>query len=132
MAKDPLCQPCKEAGRKQLAHRIVDGVPKCERCWKGIPYPQDSQMKRIEPEKQQEIAADAAAGMPINAIAKKHGISWDSAKTYAGAGGKHPTHSRPKQTAPASFRFDGVLVQLRQKRELLTRAIDALEALGKW
>jgi hypothetical protein len=33
----PLCKPCKDRGRICLAHRIVDGTPMCDECFKGEP-----------------------------------------------------------------------------------------------
>ena len=33
----PICRPCKDRRRISLAHRIVDGTPMCNECFKGKP-----------------------------------------------------------------------------------------------
>jgi hypothetical protein len=96
------CKPCKDRGKLSMAQRIVEGTPMCDECFTGKPSNGVStelaaevfegrkkregkgMAKHLDEAKQEAIRKDGAAGMPLVAIAAKHGVSWPTAKQYAG------------------------------------------------
>ena len=91
-----FCRDCQDSQLEVIATRVVGKTPVCDvhlRSRMGLP-------KKIEPEEAKDmgkwkrtdattieaIRKDATAGMGLSAIAEKNGVSWPTAKRYAGNG----------------------------------------------
>lgn len=94
-----FCRDCQDSQLEVIATRVVGKTPVCDvhlRSRMGLP-------KKIEPEEAKDmgkwkrtdattieaIRKDATAGMGLSAIAEKNGVSWPTAKRYAGNGKRH-------------------------------------------
>jgi hypothetical protein len=111
-----ICVPCKEKGKFRAPYKTIGGVPMCGGCVtdherkpkapvapklevkitsesappSAAPAKEVSKMATPQ-EKIDAIRKDAAAGLSLNEIAEKNGVSWPTAKRYAEAkGGKKP------------------------------------------
>ena len=111
-----ICVPCKEKGKFRAPYKTIGGVPMCGGCVadherkpkapvapklevqiasESAPPSAESakEVKQMATpqEKIDAIRKDAAAGLSLNQIAEKQGVSWPTAKRYAEAkGGKKP------------------------------------------
>lgn len=79
------------------------------------------------------LKRDAADGMKIGAIAKKHAVAWGTVQTIVGKTPKIKRRKKGKtiQKAPfpaGIFNFDGVLEDLHAKREMIDKAIAAVQS----
>ncbi len=92
---EPLCRPCKEQQQDVVAHRIVGKTPMCDAHFRSAmgmlplgagPGPvkkkteERPMAKRIDGATRVAIRTDAAEGMNLNNIAKKHGVAWGTAR----------------------------------------------------
>jgi hypothetical protein len=127
-----ICVPCKEKGRFRAPYKTIGGVPMCGGCVADhenkpkVPVKQKlEETKKSEsappsvaptPVKVKEakqmatpkdkidaIRKDAAAGLSLNEIAEKNGVSWPTAKRYADAKGGKKT-AGGGDSSPASKR----------------------------
>jgi|GEM_PF-2511686 transposase-like protein len=162
---DPLCRDCLERGSEVKATRIVRTTPVCDAHMRerlGMPavrpfnviaaktnlaldeeqapeQRRQSMAKRIDEETRKEILAHHAAGMSINAIARKHDISWPTARNIIAVWGKSKRSSVSRLRAPKASRaptvdqrngyIHGILESLLALQAKLDSAIRALEEL---
>jgi len=123
---DPLCRDCRDLQLEVKATRMIGKTPVCDEHMRqrlGMPATargiapailgraametaKETKVmatgKQLDEAVQSAIRRDAAAGMPLGEIAKKHKVSWPTAKRYAGGanGGKHA--GRPKSAAKSA------------------------------
>jgi hypothetical protein len=153
-----FCRPCREKdGRLKATYKIVNGVPLCGGCVADRGGENSTQAKvpiqlevkhvgkRIDEATAEAVKKDLAGGMSINEAAVKHALSWPTVKRISGGAAKTPKkttrrqgktshgvmflHHENKKEKGASV--EGMLASLRSKRELLDRAIAALESLAE-
>jgi hypothetical protein len=130
---EPLCRPCKEQQQDVVAHRIVGKTPMCDahfRSAMGMPRLEagpgpmkkkaegKTMPKRIDDVTRAAILQDAAGGMSLEELRKKHHVGWGTARAIvAGAEKKIPAarHGRPpKSTNVKTGDADGLRGTLRR------------------
>lgn len=123
------CRPCFLKGQVREASEIVDGVPWCDQCFAKIDAQPTKKATAVPvPEKKEEvqqmpraaevtesmltqIRADREAGVSVNKIAQKHGLTWSRVNVILSNGNGHAggKKGRPPKSAQAAKRggFNG-------------------------
>lgn len=112
-----LCHDCRDFQRETIATRMVGKTPVCDehmRSRMGIPKKIEREEptnmgrgKRLEQSTIDAIAKDGAAGMSLSDIAKKHGVSWPTAKQYAGNGKRRAGGAKTAKPTRRGGHFKG-------------------------
>lgn len=136
-----FCHPCKEQRNCfRAVYRVVNGVPLCGGCVADSRVQWFGALKMLDPEKIEAIERDAAS-LSVTEIAKKHAVSYGTAKRYApkavskksqrAGGAKTPKTRAAKNGSRIRQigRFDVAIRNLREERDRIDAIIAQLEAM---
>lgn len=133
-----LCKPCSEQGISVAAHRIVNGVPKCDACFRNQEAPKSNAEEKKPMSKSKdidwkEVQRRRDAGEKMMALAAELGVSNFTVYTHTKASKNNRPHQKVtpnrkvERAASAASGLNGYLAELRKERDELNAVIAFME-----
>jgi len=142
---DALCTAHKNRGIEVVAYKVINGVPLCIACVEGIPINVPNRFPvRVDSDESEvavtrkdidwgKILEERAAGATAKELSDKYGVSTQSVYLH-GSRSKKAAAPKPSNNGHAvvgNVDISDILIDLRQRRDKLNAAIEALEYLAE-